>query len=196
MTLILIILGIVILSAFYIMSVYNGLQTLKTRIEASIQEIGNQLKRQANLIPNLQESVKGYLKHEKDIFDKLTAARMAVETAAKDATGKTIDAAMERLNSVLPQLRVVLEDNPEIKGDSVVQNLMNELRDTADKLMYARRTLIDLTADYNVKLVAFPSNIVANLFSFKKEKGLEVPSKGEHLSVSESETKDVKVDLN
>jgi LemA protein len=72
---------------------------------------------------------------------------------------------------------------------------MAELRDTSDKLLYARRTLIDLAADYNIKRVTFPSSIIAGIFKFEEEKGLETPESGEHVSVSSAETKDVKVDL-
>jgi len=74
---------------------------------------------------------------------------------------------------------------------------MDELRDTADKVMYARRTLIDLSADFNQKLVTFPSNIIAKMFGFKPEKGLEVPTEGSYLKVSEKETKtpEVKIDF-
>lgn len=189
------IIGALIVIAFYVMSVYNTLQTIKTRIKASIQEIGNQLKRQASLIPNLAESVKGYLKHEKDIFTSLANARKSIDAAVGSSDMGAINKAMEQMTALLPKLQVVMEDNPELKGDSVVSNLMAELRDTADKVMYARRTLIDLTADFNVKIVTFPSNLVAGLFKFEAEKGLEMPENGEHTSVSIEETKDVKVKL-
>ena len=178
----------------YFISVYNGLQTLKTRIKASIQEIGNQLKRQSSLIPNLSESAKSYLSHEKGIFKMLTDARKAVEVAQKEG-GAAIDEAVNKLNAVLPKLNVLVESNPELKADNVVSKLMDELRDTSDKIMYARRTLIDLSADYNRRLVVFPSSIVANIFGFQPEKGLEVATEGEHVSVSAEETKDVKIDL-
>lgn len=179
----------------YAISVYNGLQTLKTRIKASIQEIGNQLKRQASLIPNLSESAKSYLKHEKGIFKMLTDARKAVKVAQKEG-GAKVDEAVNKINSLLPKLNVMVESNPELKADGVVTKLMDELRDTSDKIMYARRTLIDLAADYNRRLLVFPSNIIANIFGFKPEKGLEVATEGDHVSVSADETKDVKVDLN
>ena len=78
--------------------------------------------------------------------------------------------ASSELSKVIPKLSIAIEDNPELKGDSVVTNLMDDLRDTADKVMYARRLMIDLTADYNVKLVTFPS-IVANMFGFPSLKG-------------------------
>jgi LemA protein len=163
---------IVALLALYVIGVYNGLITTKTRIGASIQEIGNQLKRQAELIPNLEESTKGYLKQEKDIFKMLTEARKSVSDAVASGDLNKLSQAGEQVSNLLPKLQVVVESNPELKSAGVVTNLMDELRDTSDKVMYARRTLIDLTADYNIKISTFPSNFVANMFSFKPEPGL------------------------
>jgi len=181
--------------AFYLLTTYNRFVALKTRIKASIQEIGNQLKRQADLIPNLTESVKGYLKHEKEIFKQLTEARKAILEATSKNDVKMMSEAAELSQKTLGQLRVVVENTPEIKGVESVNKLMDELRDTADKVMYARRTLIDLTADYNVMIVSFPSNLIANLFGFKEEEGLKTPLTGEHLEVSSDETKTPKVEL-
>ena len=181
--------------AVYVIGVYNALQQLKTQIKASIQEIGNQLKRQASLIPNLETSVKGYLKHEKEVFKMLTEARKSVAQAEKSGKAKDIEQAIESIQAIVPRMSIAVEDNPEMKADKTVTKFMDELRDTADKLMYARRSVIDLSQAYNVKLVTFPSNIVANLFSFKPEKGLETPMSGEHISVSDAEMKDPKVEL-
>ena len=181
--------------AVWVISTYNFFVSSKTRIKASIQEIGNQLKRQADLIPNLEESVKGYLGHEKGIFEELTNARKAISQASKSGdVGKMADAG-KMLSEVLPKIQVVVESNPELKGAEVVTNLMDELRDTSDKVMYARRLLIDLTADFNVKRVTFPSSLVANLFKISEQEGLNAPEKGEHLEVSESDTKTPKVNL-
>lgn len=179
----------------YIVSIYNSLQQLKTQIQASIQEIGNQLKRQASLLPNLEASVKGFMKHEKGIFEELTSARKQVEVAQKSGKAGDIDAAITSLNSVVPKMQIMVEDNPEIKSDATVTKFMDELRDTADKLMYARRSVIDLSQSYNMTLAVFPSNIIAQLFGFKPEKGLSTPADGKHMSVDESETKDHKVSL-
>lgn len=179
--------------ALYLISTYNWFQTAKTRIRASIQEIGNQLKRQADLIPNLEASVKGYLKHEKGIFTQLTEARKAV-AAAQGNMSKAASAA-SALSRVIPALQVIVESNPELKADTTVRSLMDELRDTADKVMYARRTLIDLVADYNQRIVTFPTNMIAHTFGFSEEKGLETAAEGEHLSVSADEMKSPKVKL-
>lgn len=182
----LILLIIVIVIFGYIISVYNGFAAIKARIRASIQEIGNQLKRQSDLIPNLEESAKGYLKHEKDILKMLADARKMV-ASGQDAS--------QKVSELLPKLQVVVESNPELKGADIVTGLMNELRDTSDKVMYARRTLIDLTADYNVRLTVFPSNLVAKVFGFTPEAGLSTPTSGDFLQVTDSETQTPKVSL-
>lgn len=176
----------VVLVALWVVSTYNFFVSSKARIKASIQEIGNQLKRQADLIPNLEASVKGYLTHEKGILEMLSEARKLV-AKGQDATKQITDA--------LSGLKIVVESNPELKANTVVENLMGELRDTSDKVMYARRLMIDLTADYNVKRVSVPSNIVANMFKFDELKGLETAETGEHLTVSAAEMKSPKVNL-
>jgi len=186
MNFIYILLGLLALVIFWVVSIYNFFVSSKTRIKASIQEIGNQLKRQADLIPNLEASVKGYLTHEKGILEMLSEARKLV-SAGKDAT--------KQISDVLSGLRVVVESNPELKANTVVENLMGELRDTSDKVMYSRRLLIDLTADYNVKRATVPTNIIANLFKFEELKGLETPESGDFLKVSSDEMKSIKVNL-
>lgn len=187
--------GALIAFVFYAISTYNFFVSTKARIKASVQEIGNQLKRQANLIPNLEASAKGYLKHEKGIFKQLTDARKAVEKAVKSKDLQKMVDAEQQLASVLPNIQILVESNPEIKGASVVSKLMDELRDTADKVMYARRLVIDLTADFNVKRAAFPSNVVTNIFKFDELPGLLTPETGEHVEVTEKDTKSPKVNL-
>ncbi len=195
MTLLYIILGLVTLVLLWGIATYNFFVSSKARIKASVQEIGNQLKRQADLIPNLENSAKGYLKHEKDIFDKLTDARKAVTKALESGNLQKMADAGSQVARMLPQLQVFVESNPQLQSAGVVTNLMDELRDTSDKVMYARRLLIDLTADYNVKLATFPSSIVAGMFSFSEQPGLITPEAGEHVEVSAGEMKTPKVDL-
>ncbi|MEJ2441445.1 MAG: LemA family protein [Patescibacteria group bacterium] len=187
--------AVLVVLVFWVLSTYNFFVSSKTRIKAAVQEIGNQLKRQADLIPNLESSAKGYLKHEKGIFKDLTAARKAVKSAVKSGDVQKMADAGSKLAEVLPKIQVVVESNPEIRGASVVTKLMDELRDTSDKVMYARRLVIDLTADYNVKRVRVPSNIIANLFKFEELPGLITPEKGEHVSVSSKDIKTPKVKL-
>jgi LemA protein len=191
----LIILAILVILAFYVVSQYNWFQTTKTRLTAAIQDIGNQLKRQASLIPNLEESVKGYLKHEKGIYDDIVSARKLVDKATDSKDMSKIEAASNAISNLVPKLQVLVESNPELKGAEVVTQLMDELRDTADKLMYARRVVIDLTADFNTRIVTFPSNILANMFGFKVQQGIATPTEGAHLEVSKEEMSDPKINL-
>ncbi len=179
----------------YLVSIYNFFQTALTRIKASIQEIGNQLKRQADLIPNLEASVKGYLSHEKSILTMLADARKSVNAASESGNIDKQSKAASMLGDLLPKLSVIVESNPELKGSETVSNLMEELRDTSDKVMYSRRTLIDLSADYNVKVVTFPSNFVANMFGFKEQPGLKVEGMDSATSVTAAETKSPKISL-
>jgi len=186
---------ILVVLALILMNYYNKFSRLKIQIKASIQEIGNQLKRQANLIPNLVDSVKGYMTHEKGIFEELTSARKMVQSAISSNDPKTMDMAQASIDKALSSLRVVVESNPQLQTSGLVNNLMDELRDTADKLMYARRTLIDLSASYNTAIVTIPGVWVAGIFGFTAEKGLTMPDDDSHSKVTVEETKEPKVSL-
>lgn len=187
--------GLLIVIAFYVVSQYNWFQTTKTRITAAIQDIGNQLKRQSSLIPNLESSTKGYMKHEKGIYEDIVSARKAVEKAAGGKDMSKIEAASDAISNLVPKLQVLVESNPELKAAEVVTRLMDELRDTSDKLMYARRVVIDLSAEYNIRVVTLPSNLVANIFGFKEQKGITTPTEGEHLEVGSDEMSDPKISI-
>lgn len=195
MPIILVVLVIAAALVVWIISIYNFFVSSKARIKAAVQEIGNQLKRQADLIPNLESSAKGYLSHEKGIYKDLTDARKAVSSAIESGDVQKMADAGNKVAALLPSLKIAVESNPELKASGVVTKLMDELRDTSDKVMYARRLVIDLTADYNVKLVSFPSNLVANMFGFKEQPGLITPETGEHVEVGESDLKTPKVNL-
>src|SRR5690554_4338673 len=113
MLIIYVLFGIVVALAFWVISTYNFFVSTKARIKASIQEIGNQLKRQADLIPNLESSAKGYLEHEKDVFKMLTDARKAVAGAVESGDLQQMSDAETKLTQVLPRLTVAVESNPE-----------------------------------------------------------------------------------
>lgn len=173
----------------YFISLYNRFVTLKTRIKASIQEIGNQLKRQLTLIPAITKRAEEFFKQQKEIFKMLTEARKTVSEAIKSNDGKKMDEAQEKIQTALGSVKVVLENNPQIQGVDIVSRQIEELRDTVDKVSYARRTLIDLSADYNRLRAVFPSNLVASIFGFKEEKGYETPLSGEHTQITEEQIK-------
>jgi len=178
---------------FYILSTYNRFQTVKTRIKASIQEIGNQLKRQMELIPNLSTLVDKYFKHEKGIYKDLTDARKGVTEAVKSGSAEKMVKAQDMVQKLLGSIKVLVESNPELKAEKLASQLMGDLKDTSDKVMYARRTLIDLSADYNRMVLTIPSNLVAKIFGFKEEKGLLTPLEGEHVEVSKEDIKTPKI---
>lgn len=186
---------VLVLIVLYVLSTYNKLVTIKARISASIQEIGNQLKRQAEMIPNLSASVKMYLKHEKDIFTKITEARKLILGAIESGDAQKMLDANTLMQKALAPIHAVFESTPQLQAQETVVKLMDELRDTADKVMYSRRTLIDLGLDFNTILAVFPSNLVAKVFGFQKETGLKTPETGEHLEVSADQLKTPKVEL-
>lgn len=195
MTLLLVLFGVLVLILLWVTSTYNFFVGSKARIKAAVQEIGNQLKRQVDLIPNLEASTKGYFKQEKDIFKMLTDARKAVSEAVDSGDLQKMADAGSKVASIVPSLKIAVEDNPELKSSDVVTHLMDELRDTADKIMFARRLVIDLTADYNVRRVTFPSSLVAQMFNFAEQPGLITPETGGHVEVKEGDLKTPKVDL-
>ncbi|MDP2873754.1 MAG: LemA family protein [bacterium] len=186
---------VLIFVVIYVWSLYNKLVTFKIRIGASVQEIGNQLKRQADLIPNLQNTAKAYLENERAIYDKLTEARTKLGSAITSGKAKDMVEASDFVQQAIRPALAILESNPAFRAVEMGQTLMENLRDSADKIMYSRRLLIDLSADYNTAIVVFPSNIVANLFGFKAEAGLATPRDGEHVTVSANELQTPKVNL-
>lgn len=181
LVIVLIVLAVVVL---YVFSTYNWFVRTKTRLEASIQEIGNQLKRQADLIPNLVSSVKGYIKHEKAVFDELTEARKAVVQAVKSGNAQKMLDASQLASRALAPIMAVFESTPQLQAAGPTTKLMDELRDTADKIMYSRRTLIDLTADFNVRVRTVPSALIATMFGFQKQPGLRMPEGGEEVATT------------
>ena len=195
MSLPVIFLVIVLLIGFYVLSVFNKFKTMDVRIKASIQEIGNQLKRQADLIPNLVASVKSYFKHEQTALTKITAARTSILSALKSGSSQKLVDAASQLQRALGGINAVFESTPELQAAGPTKQLMDEVRDTADKLMYSRRTLIDLSADYNTMIATIPSSLIAGLFKFQAKAGLKSPETGSHLEVSAAETKTPQVDL-
>lgn len=185
----------IVLILLYVLSIYNKLATMKVRIKASIQEIGNQLKRQVELLPNLANIFNGAKKQEKEIFEMLTSARKTILTAIKSNDPKAIEASQEFVQQAMGQMKVVLESNPQMQSMTTLPALIENLRDTADKIMFSRRVLIDLSADYNIVVVTFPSNLIAKLLGFTSAEGLKTPESGAFLEVSETETKTPDLDL-
>lgn len=160
-TLISIVLGLAVL--FVIFS-YNKLATLRVRIEEAWSQIDVQLKRRADLIPNLVDTVKGYASHEKEVFEKVTEARSALMTASNV---KEAEQANNMLTGALKSLFAVAEAYPELKAQEGFVNLQKELSDTEDKVAYSRQFYNSVVRDFNAMLATFPTNLIAQAFGFQ-----------------------------
>ena len=147
-------------------SLYNGFVTLKAQIEEEWSQIDVQLKRRIDLIPNLVESVKGYAKHEKSVFENVTKARSAL---MKADTPETMAKASDTLTGALKSLFAVAENYPQLRANENFLQLQRELSDTEDKVAYARQFYNSTVMDYNVKVRVFPNALIANAFGFKEQ---------------------------
>ncbi len=177
-------LGAVGLLLVYIWSLYNALVHLKTRIEEAWSQIDVQLKRRADLIPNLVETVKGYAKHERGVFTEVTKARSAL-MGAKSLGSKA--EASDMLTSALGKLFAVAENYPQLKANETFGQLQRELSDTEDKVAYSRQYYNTTVNEYNVKIRTFPNTLFNEIFGFKEI---------EFFGATEEERKAIKVNFN
>ena len=168
----LIVVGVVLVLAIgFIVATYNGLVTLRNRVEEAWSDITVQLKRRTDLIPNLVNSVKGYATHEKEVFEKVTEARSAI----MDAKGVKDTAEAENiLEGALKSLFAVAEAYPDLKANQNFMQLQQELVDTEDKIQASRRFYNGGVRDLNTKIQTFPANIVAGMFNFQAKEFFEV----------------------
>ncbi|OGM94029.1 hypothetical protein A2524_01930 [Candidatus Wolfebacteria bacterium RIFOXYD12_FULL_48_21] len=158
----------------WIVFVFNGLIRLRFRVREAWSDIEVQLKRRYDLIPNLIETVKGYMVHEKDVFEKVTQAR----AQSLSATGHTEKGAAEgELTSTLKTLFAVSENYPELKANTNFMELQRELSDTENKIQAARRFYNGNVMEYNTRIHVFPSNIIAKLFKFTIEEFFQLEDK-------------------
>ena len=163
---VLIIVGILVLIALWLVSLYNGLVRLRNRRQNAFADIDVQLRQRHDLVPQLVETVKGYAGHEKEVFTKITEAR----SAAMSAT--TIDgkiAAEQQLTTALQGLKVQVEAYPDLKANQNFLQLQEELSDIENKLAASRRFFNGATTEYNNSVESFPSNLIARNFGFKRE---------------------------
>ena len=174
----LITIGIILLFIlFYIITTYNNLVTLRNRVRDQWAQVHVQLKKRADLVPNLVETVKGYARHERETFDEVISARN------KATTAKTIEAEMDAnnmLTNTLGRLFALVEAYPDLKANQNFLSLQADLKDIEEKIAYARQFYNDSVYLYNNRTEVFPSNIIAASFKFEKSKFFEA---------SEEETK-------
>ena len=162
---------VVVLLVVFLWATYNGLVTLRNRVEEAWSDITVQLKRRLDLIPNLVESVKGYAKHESDVFTKVTEAR----ANALNAQGVKETAEAENMfEGALKSLFAVAEAYPQLRASENFQQLQAELVDTEDKIQASRRFYNGGVRDLNTKIELFPNNLFAGMFGFKKKEFFEL----------------------
>ena len=168
-----IIIVVIVLLVMFVVGIYNGLVKLKVRVEEAWSDITVQLKRRADLIPNLVETVKGYAAHEKEVFQNVTEARSAVMSATQKGPAETAKAE-NVFEGALKSLFAVAEAYPDLKANQNFMQLQQELVDTEDKIQASRRFYNAGVRDLNTKIDMFPSNIVAGIFNFAKREFFEV----------------------
>jgi LemA protein len=173
LTIIIIVLVVLIVA---VIAMYNGLIRSRVRVDEAWSDINVQLKRRYDLIPNLMETVKGYAKHEKSVFEDVTEAR----TRAMGATGPQEKAqAEEGLAGALKSLFAVAENYPNLKANENFKQLQDELVDTEDKIQAARRFYNGSVRDYNIKLQVFPTSLFAGMLGFTHRDFFEVDNQEE-----------------
>ena len=166
-----IILAIVVVLVIAIIALYNGLVTMRLRVKNAWSQIDVQLQRRFDLIPNLVETVKGYMTHESDVLTKVTDLRSSW------ANAKTVDEKAKldnELSDTLKTIMAVAENYPNLKANENFLSLQEELQNTENKISYSRQFYNDTVTRYNTKIQVFPSNIIASLFHFTEEALFEV----------------------
>ncbi len=161
-----IIIGVIVLLALFFISTYNGLVRLRNMVKDQWAQIDVLLKRRADLIPNLVETVKGYAKHESGTLEAVINAR---NKAVSATTTEDEMKANGELSGALNRLFALAENYPDLKANQNFMDLQNNLKETEDKISYARQFYNDAVLKYKNKLEVFPSNIVAGMFGFKPE---------------------------
>lgn len=156
--------AIVIIVGVFFLVMYNALVAEQVGVDNAWAQIDVQLKRRHSLIPNLVESVKGYMEHEKDTLEKVIKARSQAVDASSQADKEQSE---NMLTGALKSLMMVVEQYPQIKADRNVATLMEELTSTENKIAYARKYYNDSVAQYNIKIRQYPAKIVADMAAFR-----------------------------
>jgi LemA protein len=178
---VLVLLGVGVLLALWLMGTYNGLVVAGNRFKNAFAQIDVQLKRRYELIPNLVEAVKGYMRHERETLDAVIKARNSAMAAEQKVAADPSDpAAMRQLNQAeaqlggsLGRLFALSEAYPDLKANQNMLALQEELTSTENKIAFARQAFNDAATNYNIQREVFPANTVAGLFGFKEAPLLE-----------------------
>ena len=167
-----IILAIVVVLVLFVIASYNGLVKSRMQTKEAWSQIDVQLKRRNDLLPNLIETVKGYAKYEASTFEKVTELRRQVAAATTPAEAmKASDALTRQISGIF----AVAESYPDLKANENYLKLQEELTNTENKISYSRQLYNSVAGNYNVKLQAFPSNVIAGMFAFRPADFLSTP---------------------
>lgn len=169
-----IVIGIGVVLIIWLVAMYNSLIRLRNHCHESWSGIDTELKRRYDLIPNLVETVKGYARHEADVFQRVTDARNRAVASHGSPASQARDE--NELVGVLRRMLAVVENYPELKASRNFLELQKELSNTEDRIQAARRFYNANVRDFNTRIEVFPSNMVAGLFGFKKEEFFEIES--------------------
>jgi len=167
---------IVVLLIISVIGVYNALIRLRNQVDNSWSQIDVQLKRRHDLIPNLVETAKGYMKHERETFEAITNARSQAMGAKTVSEASKAEGA---LGETLSRFMLVVENYPDLKANQNFLAVQEELTSTENKISFARQSYNDQVLFFNNKIQMFPSNIVANMFNFGKRDFFELESAAE-----------------
>lgn len=176
---------IIVLLVIWIIAMYNNLIKARQKVDNAWSQIDVQLQRRFDLIPNFVETVKGYMTHESETFEKITQLRTSWANSSSVGEKAKLDG---ELSGALKTIMAVSENYPELKANQNFSDLSEELRNTENKISFSRQFYNDSVTMYNTKLELFPSNIIAGMFNFQKRE----------LFAAESDEarKNVKVDFN
>ena len=176
MGILIVLIVIIAFLALFFISIYNSLVKLRNQVKNAWSQIDVQLKRRHDLIPNLIETVKGYMTHERDTLENITKARS--QAVAAEGVGDKAKAEGE-LTSALGKFNLVVENYPDLKANQNFLSLQEELTSTENKISFSRQNYNDQVLFYNNKIQMFPSNIVAGMFQFNEEEFFEIEDEKE-----------------
>ncbi len=182
-----ILLAIVVAVVFWAVAIYNGLVAVRNRFKNAFAQIDVQLKRRYDLIPNLVETAKGYIKHERETLEAVIRARNSAQTAATAANAnpgnpaamQALGQAEGALTGVLGKMFALAEAYPDLKANQNMLSLQEELSSTENKVSFARQAFNDSVMEYNTRRESFPGNIFAGMFRFEPAELLQATESAE-----------------
>jgi LemA protein len=181
MIVLIVVIVVLVLLVVWAISLYNGLVRLRNRFKNAFSQIDVQLKRRYDLIPNLVETAKGYMKHERETLEAVIAARNSAYQAAESVAGNPADAAaMHQLSQAegtlaagLGRLLALSESYPDLKANQNMMQLTEELTSTENKIAFARQAFNDSVTEYNIAIEQFPGSILAGMYAFHRAELME-----------------------